>query len=62
MLDLRQTVAAYWYLRQLRARTAKEFSLRRMGPFWDEYLAKHIHAIGKAIMRARAIEIKEKVA
>jgi hypothetical protein len=44
-------------LRQLRARTVKEFTFRRMGPFWDKWLAKHIHAIGKAIMRARAIEI-----
>jgi hypothetical protein len=61
--DLRQTVSVYWLLRQLKNRTTKEFTFRRMGPFWSDWLGNHIYNIGKAIMRARAIEItKEKAA
>jgi hypothetical protein len=45
-----------------RNRLRKEANGRKMNLFWEEKLTTKIHAIGKAIMHARAIEIKEQAA
>jgi hypothetical protein len=63
MRDLRPTVDAYWLLRMWKNRLHNEAFGRKLNLFWEERLAQHTHNIGKAIMRARAIEItKEKAA
>jgi hypothetical protein len=61
--DLRQTVSTYWLIRQWRNRLHRESFGRKLNLFWEERLNQHAYNIGKAIMRARAIEItKEKAA
>jgi hypothetical protein len=60
--DLRPTTNAYFLLRQWRTRLHREAFGRKMNLFWEEKLTTKIHAIGKAIMHARAIETKEQAA